>query len=131
MRRALAALATVASILASASDAGAHARLVASSPRAGSRLAASPPAIELWFDEVLDAGFHEVTVVSAGAPSTGAASRARAVAVDPNDGTHLVAPIEPLGDGAWVVLWRVLSRDGHGARGRFEFRVAPAPGGDR
>ena len=78
MRRALSALATVASILASASDAGAHARLVTSSPRAGSRLAASPPAIELWFDEVLDAGFHEVTVVSAGAPSTGAASRAPA-----------------------------------------------------
>ena len=52
-----------------------------------------------------------------------ARNRAGVVAVDPDDRTHLSVPLERLPNGAWAVRWRVLSRDGRGARGRFEFRV--------
>ena len=120
---AVAFFATAAALLGDSAEVRAHARLVAASPRASSRLDASPATVDLWFDEVLDEGFHEVSVVPDDAPASSARNRAGAVSVDPDDRTHLVAPLERLHDGSWVVLWRVLSRDGHGARGRHEFRV--------
>ena len=101
----------------------AHARLVAASPRESGLLAAAPAQLDLWFDEVLDEGFHEVTVVPVDEAPAKARNRAGVVAVDPDDRTHLSVPLERLPNGAWAVRWRVLSRDGRGARGRFEFRV--------
>lgn len=123
MRRVAAVVAGTAAVLATAIDARAHARLVTSIPRAAGHLAGSPATLDLWFDEVLDEDFHEVSVVPADESPTKARNRAGAASVDPDDRTHVVAPLERLPDGAWVVLWRVLSRDGHGARGRYEFRV--------
>ena len=72
---------------------------------------------------MLDEGFHEVTVVPVDEAPAKARNRAGVVAVDPDDRTHLSVPLERLPNGAWAVRWRVLSRDGRGARGRFEFRV--------
>ena len=111
------------SVLLVTSDARGHARLIAASPRESGHLAASPATVDLWFDELLDEGFHEVSVVPPDESPDEARNRAGAPSIDPNDRTHLVAPLERLPDGAWVVTWRVLSRDGHGARGRYEFRV--------
>lgn len=123
MRRVLAATLLAATIAFAAGDARAHARLVAASPRADGHLAAAPATVDLWFDEVLDDGFHEVTVLPADRPASTERNRAGAASIDPDDRTHLVAPLDRLPTGAWAVQWRVLSRDGHPARGRYEFRV--------
>ncbi|MBU6282677.1 copper resistance protein CopC [bacterium] len=131
MSRRLAVLAASLALLAAPTLARAHARLVGSSPRPDERLARPPAAIDLRFNEVLDAGFHEIAVVPAGESTAAARNRAGTPAIDPDDGTRLVAPLEALPDGAWVVSWRVLSRDGHGARGRFEFRVEHGRDGAR
>ncbi|MFM7142916.1 MAG: copper resistance protein CopC [Alphaproteobacteria bacterium] len=132
MRRVLVVAAVaMAGVFAVANEARAHARLVASSPGASAELVASPPLVELWFNELLDQGFHEVSVVPAGDAAAPARPRSGAASVDPDDRTHLSAPIERLPEGVWVVSWRVLSLDGHGARRRFEFRVVGDRGGAR
>jgi len=43
--------------------------------------------------------------------------------VDRVDRTHLQRTVAPLAPGDWVVEWRILSLDGHPARGRTTFRI--------
>jgi len=122
----LAALATAALVLAAAPSARAHARLERSAPAAGAVLAEPPTTIDLWFNELLDDEFNEVAVFRAkpdGAPSDATDLATGKPVVDDADRTHLSAPVGALAHGAYVVQWKVLSRDGHSARGRVLFRV--------
>jgi methionine-rich copper-binding protein CopC len=118
-------LLVLAAFLALAPSALAHARLLKSSPAKGAEVAQAPELLELWFNELLDAGFNTVEVFSAAELT--ASKRTNLVketpAVDPKDRTHLTLKLEPLGPGEYVIEWRVLSRDGHSAPGRFTFRV--------
>ena len=106
-------------------EAGAHARLVRSVPAKGAELSASPDRIEMWFNELLDDGFNTVLVF----PAAELASKLRTnlvrekPVVDPKDRTHLIVKLPALPADEYVVEWRVLSRDGHSAPGRFTFRV--------
>ena len=43
--------------------------------------------------------------------------------VDLDDRTRMVVPVQRLDPGHYAVEWRVLSRDGHSATGRFTFWV--------
>jgi methionine-rich copper-binding protein CopC len=43
--------------------------------------------------------------------------------VDRQDRTHLIVKVQPLSPEDYVFEWRVLSRDGHSARGKINFRV--------
>lgn len=123
-------LAAAALLLASAATAHAHARLLASDPKDHGLLAGSPKQVQLWFNEILDDEFNSIEVVSSEAPTGAEPNLATGPAtVDPNDRTHLVAPLGKLPRGTYVIRWKVLSRDGHGARGRLEFRVLPDRGG--
>jgi methionine-rich copper-binding protein CopC len=125
MRIAHAALAA-AVVLASASQAFAHARVLATVPRDNALLAGSPPAIEIRFNEILDDDFNSIEVFSEAQPAQSPTSlTAGPATVDAKDGTHLVAPLQKLPPGTYAVHWKVLSRDGHTARGRFTFRVLP------
>ena len=104
----------------------AHARLSRSLPADGAALPAAPVAIELWFNELLDDEFNSVAVFRAG--PDGAPADARDLAggpphVDAADRTHLTVSVRPLAPGAYVAQWKVLSRDGHSARGRVRFTV--------
>lgn len=106
----------------------AHARLVRSAPANQARLAAPPERVELWFSELLEDGFNSVEVVQAAEvtakPRTNLARGAPTV--DRHDRTRMTVPVQELGPGDYAVEWRVLSRDGHTAAGRFTFRVQTA-----
>lgn len=105
-----------------------HASLVKALPAPGSAVKA-PSQINLWFNELLEEGFASITVVASTNAISGpgkpiSLTRGKPV-VDPHDGTHLSVTLEPLSQGTYVVEWRVLSRDGHTAPGRFQFHVTP------
>jgi methionine-rich copper-binding protein CopC len=106
----------------------AHARLIRSTPAHQARLAAPPGRVELWFSELLEDGFNSVEVVRAAEvtakPRTNLARGAPTV--DRDDRTRMTVPVQELGPGDYAVEWRVLSRDGHSAAGRFTFRVQTA-----
>jgi copper resistance protein C len=104
----------------------AHARLLASTPRDNELLAASPGSVHLWVNEILDHDFNSIEVFFDSAPESDRQSLTAGPAeVDPDNRTHLSVPLQPLRPGSYVVHWKVLSRDGHTARGRFSFRVLP------
>jgi copper resistance protein C len=106
----------------------AHARLVRSTPASQARLATPPERVELWFSELLESRFNSVEVV----PAAEVTAKLRpnlargAPTVDRDDRTRMMVPVQELGPGDYAVEWRVLSRDGHTAAGRFTFRVQAA-----
>ncbi len=113
-------------LLAVAPAAFAHARLVRSVPGKGEALPRPPAQIDLWFNELLDDGFNAIEIFPASeiaAPKRASLTKEKPV-VDPRDRTHLTMKLPPLAPGEYVVEWRVLSRDGHSAPGRFTFRIA-------
>lgn len=107
-------------------EALAHAKLLKSSPADKSELAAPPKQIEIWFSELLDENFNSIDVYPTS--ELGAKRHAKLtdgeVKVDPKDRTHLTVALKNLAPGNYTVDWRVLSRDGHSAPGRFSFKVA-------
>src|SRR5204862_3909154 len=46
----------------------------------------------------------------------------------PTDPNTLVVPLKRIGEGWYLVYWRVISVDGHPVRGAFTFAVGPNPG---
>ncbi|GIW43042.1 MAG: cation resistance protein [Candidatus Binatia bacterium] len=103
----------------------AHARLLRSEPRDNAVIPAAPRTLRLWFNEVLDRGFHTVEVFSAA--ELKAKQRRNLVSgppeVNPEDRTELRVPLPELAPGRYVVEYRVLSRDGHSAPGRVSFEI--------
>lgn len=113
-------------VLGTSSAAYAHARLERSSPANGATVAA-PSAIALWFNELLDDEFNDVAVYRAkpdGTPADDTNLATGKPQVDASDRTHLTTPVGKMTTGPYVVQYKVLSRDGHSARGRVLFRVA-------
>jgi copper transport protein len=99
----------------------AHATLLSSEPAAGSTVAASPPRIRLVFSEELEPTLGRITLERASGDTV-----ALAATGDPHDVHALVAPIDAaLSPGAYRVIWRVVSADGHPVKGSFVFHVAP------
>lgn len=112
-------------VLAARAPAHAHARLERAAPANGATVAA-PAAIELWFNELLDDEFNDVAVYRAkpdGSPADDANLATAKPRLDPADRTHLTTPVGAMAPGPYVVQYKVLSRDGHSARGRILFRV--------
>ena len=100
----------------------AHAHLVSSSPAANAVLDRSPIEIVLTFDEAIESSVSNIlvsnadgAVVAQGTVATGA--RPEIVEL----------PIAPLDDGAYVVIWRVSSADGHILDGAFTFQIGDGP----
>lgn len=112
-----------------ASSVWAHARLVRSEPRDQAVLERAPDTVHLWFNELLDRGFHQITIF----PSAERTAKQRTnftdgePRLDPADRTHLSISVRPLPPGEYVIEYRVFSRDGHTAPGRILFRVKPPP----
>jgi len=110
-----------------AAPAGGHARLLRAAPADKSVVKESPARVELWFNELLDVSFNNIEVYRAA--EVRQKQRKNFVKskpqVDAKDRTHIVAELEPLAPGEYCVEYRVLSRDGHTAPGRFSFRVQP------
>jgi copper transport protein len=129
MRRALVAvlLAGVALLLA-APAASAHAVLRSSDPASGASLSKPPQRVTLSFTEPPDLTLSSVHVLD----STGKAvesGKARAV---PGNQLALEVPLGQLGNGAYTVSWRTVSRaDGHLTNGSFAFGVGVQASGSQ
>ena len=121
LTRLLALLALVGAIVAgTALPASAHATLLSTEPTAGGTYAASPSAITLRFSESVEVSLGGVKVF-------GAKDRKQVVTGKPEhpngDGSFVTVDLPDLGDGTYVVTWRVISADSHPVEGAFTFQV--------
>jgi copper transport protein len=99
-----------------ASPAGAHATLVGTVPAADAVVDAVPSAVELQFDEPVEALDDAVRVFGPGG------ERADVGTVETADGgATLRAPLDADATGTYTVAWRVTSEDSHTLTGSFVF----------
>lgn len=117
--------ALVLAVFAPAEKAFAHAGLEASVPSVNAVLQAGPPNIELDFNEAIDAELANIemydqnaTLIPTGVP--------RSI----TDDTVMQVSVPSIGDGVYVVVWRVPSADGHVVDGAFSFQVGVRGGVD-
>jgi copper transport protein len=123
-RPGLVALGALAASLASPAAAWAHAALLQTTPVATRILNAPPGQVSLRYSEAVEPRFAIVSVTDAnGTRETEAAPHRSPANVD-----TLVVPLRHLGEGWYLVYWRVISVDGHPVRGAFTFAVGPNPG---
>jgi copper transport protein len=106
-----------------ASPASAHATLQGTVPAADQLVDAPPPAVELTFDEPVEAlaGAVEVYGPEGGRVDTGEVEAA-------SGGAVVRAPLEQGPEGTYTVAWRVTSEDGHTLAGSFVFHVGRETG---
>ncbi|MDP9464531.1 MAG: copper resistance protein CopC [Actinomycetota bacterium] len=112
-------------VLAPARGASAHAGLEVSSPSANAVLEVGPATIVLDFNEAVDAELANIelydqtaTLIPLGVPES------------VTDATVMQASVPTIGDGVYVVVWRVPSDDGHVVNGVFSFQVGVQSGVD-
>ena len=120
MRRAAALLALLALPLVWPAWAQAHATLLATTPGAGTRVAAPPHQLLLTFDQQIRPVSGGTTVVDAGGKSVMAGPATNA----PANLKQLVVPLQqglPAGD--YTVRWEIVSTDGHLIAGIYAFGV--------
>ena len=112
----VAALATV--LIAAATLAFAHARLVRASPAPDSILRAAPTQVSIWFTERLEQAFSNIEVADA--------SGSRVDQGNPQvDGKVMRVELRALQSGRYRVNWRAVSVDTHTSEGSFSFAVQP------
>lgn len=96
----------------------AHNVLVASDPKDGATLAASPSQVTLVFDQAVRQGYAQVSVT--GADGSAWADGRAAVAAE-----RVSVKVKPLpAGGSYVVGYRILSADGHPVTGKITFTLA-------
>ncbi len=116
-RASVSAVLAVLAVLLLAAPGSAHAELVSTSPANGQRLAAAPSSITLTFSETVNLLDDGISLLD----PNGATVRTP----DPTVDGHNVTWRMPahLGNGAYVVTWRVVSADGHPVDGAFSFGI--------
>jgi len=123
MRRALVIGLVCAGALVVPAQAFAHAVLLRTEPSASVVLNTPPQELRLTYSEVVEPRFATVLVEDAtGAQVQGIPARP---AGQPRT---LVVPLKNTRSGWYLVVWRVISQDGHPVRGAFTFAVGPNPG---
>ena len=123
-RRFLILLAVAAVSLAVPAAAWAHAALLQTTPVASRIVNAPPSQVVMRFSEPVEPRFAVVSVTDPAARRVTAGAPRRS----PTDQDTLVVPLQRLGEGWYLVWWRVISVDGHPVRGAFTFAVGPNPG---
>ena len=99
--------------------ASAHAILESSSPEASSLLASSPKEIRLDFDEQVEATLGDVRVYDSEQREVANSKTVRSS----SDPSIVTADVPTLQNGVYVVVWRVVSADGHPVTGAFPFEI--------
>jgi copper transport protein len=124
MRRSFVVAAVVVSALVVPAAAWAHAALLRTVPAASVVVNTPPKQVALVFSEAVEPRFAIVSVTDAGATQLVAGSAHRSAA----NADELDVPVKHLPEGWYLVVWRVISVDGHPVRGAFTFAVGPNPG---
>ncbi|WP_407319712.1 CopD family protein [Isoptericola halotolerans] len=96
--------------------AAAHAVLEGTDPQDGTVLDTAPEQLTLSFNEPVQAVPEGTTLLSP-------AGDAVDVQVAATDSSVVITPDDELGQGTWVVSWRVISLDSHPVAGAFSFSV--------
>ena len=99
--------------------ASAHAILESSSPEASALLATSPKEIRLDFDEQVEATLGDVRVYDSEQREVSKSKTVRSA----SDTSVVTAEVSTLQNGVYVVVWRVVSADGHPVTGAFPFEI--------
>jgi copper transport protein len=99
--------------------ASAHAVLDSSSPSASELLASSPKEIRLDFDEQVEATLGEIRVYDSEQHEVSIEKTVRSS----SDLSIVTAAVPKLDNGVYVVVWRVVSADGHPVSGAFPFEI--------
>ena len=99
----------------------AHCLLERATPAAGSTVHGSPAEVKLFFSQTLEPAFSTLRVLDANAKQVDRQDQT----VDATDARALRVSLQPLAPGAYRVIWRVLSKDGHVTQGDLSFTVAP------
>ena len=99
--------------------ASAHAILESSSPAPSALLASSPKEIRLDFDEQVEATLGDIRIYD---------SEQRELSIEKTvrssiDASVVSAGVPTLKNGVYVVVWRVVSADGHPVSGAFPFEI--------
>ena len=102
----------------------AHAALLKTVPSASVTVDTSPKQVTLLYSEAVEPRFAIVSVTDANATSETTGPPAR----DPANADQLDVPLKQLRQGWYLVVWRVISVDGHPVRGAFTFAVGPNAG---
>jgi methionine-rich copper-binding protein CopC len=98
--------------------ASAHAQLIGSTPTDGASVPVAPAVVTLTFSDPIDAGFVKVLVSTPASTTTPSATSA---------GSVVSIPLTPAGPGAYRVIYRVVSADGHPVSGELRFTVPGTP----
>jgi copper transport protein len=110
--------------LALPASAFAHAALLKTVPSASVTVDTPPKQVSLLYSEAVEPRFAIVSVTDANATSETTGPPAR----DPANADQLDVPLKHLRQGWYLVVWRVISVDGHPVRGAFTFAVGPNQG---
>ncbi len=101
------------------SSAHAHAVLIGTEPVAGAVLDASPEEIILRFNESVSTAFSSVRVLNQDGEELWSVKLRHLE----DDRSAVRADAGGLGEGTYIVVWRVTSADGHPVQGSFTFQV--------
>ncbi len=97
----------------------AHAFPASEQPSAGATLKSSPTAVEIHFDNPVEAMFARLQV----SDKNGGGVTASAPAVS-EDGITVSVKLKPLPSGDYTVKWSVVAEDSHRSEGSYTFTVA-------
>lgn len=90
-----------------------------SDPKVGSTVSGSLASVRIWFDSDLEQAFSTLMVHNA----DGKMIDKRDTRVGPADPKLLQVSVPPLSPGTYLVIWNVVSRDGHRTNGQFSFTI--------
>jgi len=109
----------------SPTSASAHSVLDSSSPSASSVLSESPPEVRLDFNEHVESHLGKISLFDQKQHSIAVGKLVRST----SDQSIVSAKLPSLKDGVYVVVWRVLSADGHPVSGAFPFEIGTTSSG--
>src|ERR687887_965158 len=124
MRRGALVAAVAAAALAAPASAWAHAALLRTTPSASVVLNGPPKQVAMTYSEAVEPHFAFVSTTDAAGRRVAAGPPNRS----PTNPDTLVTKLRPIGEGWYLVYWRVISADGHPVRGAFTFAVGPNAG---
>ena len=124
MRRGALVAIVAAAALAAPASAWAHAALLRTTPSASAVLNGAPKEVAMTYSEAVEPRFAVVSITDAAGRPVAAGPPDRS----PANPDTLVTKLKPIGEGWYLVYWRVISADGHPVRGAFTFALGPNPG---